>query len=693
MQKNKASCYQLNNKVITPDLNLIQCNEQDITITPRAMALLVYFLERPMQVISVQEIAENVWNSPYVTNTAIQRVIGLIRKALDDDKNKPRYIETIAKKGYRLIADVNHKIMESAPEETVNRGGIRTKIFIVFILLVLLIAVFFYFLFKPANSQIPHKVSAFSSLAGIESEPEFSPDSLFVVYTTKQKQNTNKKYSRIYVQAIDQATTYLLTKKEEHNYLPKWSNDGRYLISMRLSDNEHSKCQIVKIALDVTKTKNIEESNLFNCENFFITGLAWDSENNLLLFSAIDKRVSRKERVYQFNTATNQLTQLTSSPVEGKGDRVLDFDFESRKLLFFRDHFFSYDSLFSIDLNNLEIQKLYQYTDLINYARIDRKNQRLFFISKNNLYQYSLTNKVKALINNSVGYRSFDFSSDKNMMVVAHYRNVIDIYTRSFDSDDSLSPEKNFIESSSRDYMPSHIHGTNSVVFVSERSGKSQIWLKQQDNQLVQLTDEPFDFRNTTLKSNPQGNKVVFFARNGLHLLDVYSRKVTMIETGKTYSDFPNWSNDGKTIYFNGIINGEEQIWNIDLTSNLQRQITRHGGIMGAESPDGKGLYFTKSTSQGLWYLSFNDMKEVKVVENFPSILNSGLVMTEDGITYLQVKEGATLLKRVKIPSHEVVEIETLDNNRVFHLSVSPSSNKIYYAKNVKNDSDIILIR
>ena len=75
-------------------------------LEPRSMELLIYLADRPNQVVTRQEIEENVWKGRIVGYDALSGSIAKIRKALGDTSKNPRIIETIPKSGYRLIAPV-----------------------------------------------------------------------------------------------------------------------------------------------------------------------------------------------------------------------------------------------------------------------------------------------------------------------------------------------------------------------------------------------------------------------------------------------------------------------------------------------------------------------------------------------------------------------------------------------------------
>src|SRR5690606_912881 len=72
-------------------------------IGPRPMALLTALAERPGQVISRDELMVGVWRGLVVSDETLSRCISDLRQALGDDPRTPCYIETLARRGYRLI--------------------------------------------------------------------------------------------------------------------------------------------------------------------------------------------------------------------------------------------------------------------------------------------------------------------------------------------------------------------------------------------------------------------------------------------------------------------------------------------------------------------------------------------------------------------------------------------------------------
>ncbi|MEO7323436.1 MAG: winged helix-turn-helix domain-containing protein [Dokdonella sp.] len=75
-------------------------------LEPKTMELLRLFAGRPFQVLSREQILAAVWPDVVVTDDALARAMFKLRRALGDDAKAARYIETLPKRGYRLVASV-----------------------------------------------------------------------------------------------------------------------------------------------------------------------------------------------------------------------------------------------------------------------------------------------------------------------------------------------------------------------------------------------------------------------------------------------------------------------------------------------------------------------------------------------------------------------------------------------------------
>jgi TolB-like protein/DNA-binding winged helix-turn-helix (wHTH) protein/Flp pilus assembly protein TadD len=80
--------------------------EERVPIPPKAYDVLRYLVENPGRLITPDEILEKLWTDTYVNPEVLRKYILDIRKILGDRRDKPEFIETVTKRGYRFIAPV-----------------------------------------------------------------------------------------------------------------------------------------------------------------------------------------------------------------------------------------------------------------------------------------------------------------------------------------------------------------------------------------------------------------------------------------------------------------------------------------------------------------------------------------------------------------------------------------------------------
>jgi len=99
-----ATRWQIREWCVEPAVNEIRRNDETLRIEPKAMEVLVFLANRAGQVVSRDELLSALWPGVVVGDDALSQAIIKLRKALRDPAKSPQYIETIPKRGYRLIA-------------------------------------------------------------------------------------------------------------------------------------------------------------------------------------------------------------------------------------------------------------------------------------------------------------------------------------------------------------------------------------------------------------------------------------------------------------------------------------------------------------------------------------------------------------------------------------------------------------
>jgi TolB-like protein/DNA-binding winged helix-turn-helix (wHTH) protein/Tfp pilus assembly protein PilF len=103
----KTRPFNVGDWVVDAQANQIQLGDKIVSLEPKVMDVLVYLAQRPGEVIERQVLEDKVWAGMIVGYDSLSRSMAKLRKAFDDHPKDPRIVQTVSKRGYRLIAAVS----------------------------------------------------------------------------------------------------------------------------------------------------------------------------------------------------------------------------------------------------------------------------------------------------------------------------------------------------------------------------------------------------------------------------------------------------------------------------------------------------------------------------------------------------------------------------------------------------------
>lgn len=212
-----------------------------VPLEPKAVDLLLLLVSRAPRVVDKAEIFTVVWKDVAVTDNALTRIVAQLRKALDDDARAPRYIETIATRGYRFVAeaapgaDARAAVPnEAAPARLPRPAMWALAAVAVAVAIVAAVTAWPWQPWPEASSQSPD--SPGGSLAarvpvqvttgtGYDGFSSFAPDGRSIAFSSDRSGAFE-----VYVQALAPgATPTALTANGRQNLQPVWSPDGQFI--------------------------------------------------------------------------------------------------------------------------------------------------------------------------------------------------------------------------------------------------------------------------------------------------------------------------------------------------------------------------------------------------------------------------------------------------------------------------------
>jgi Tol biopolymer transport system component/DNA-binding winged helix-turn-helix (wHTH) protein len=695
------------------ELNTISHNDESQIVEPKVMALLCYLSAHANEVISRDQLMEDVWRSQ-VSAGAVNRVVGLLRKALSDNAESPSYIQTIAKKGYRLIAEVKNitevkKYDITSVETNSNSNAELTKtrskkaVLLISLLVLLLFAVLGainWQSFVPSSSK-PFKINyptfeQLTSEQGFEYDASLSKDEAWLVY--RHRKNADQPY-HLYLNKRDQQQKIQLTDSAFNDRSPAMSHDKSKVVFFRKGQNS---CRLTLLSLD-ENANPIKIEKLYQCgavEHY--SNVVWAPDDLSVYFT--DRVDSTKPyQIYQLHLNTLKVDEITGQEENYYGDNELSLSPSGEQLLFFRNKYWGNNQVFVKNLLTKEQRKITELGFLSWTPSWTPDEKGILFSDNRSGGKLKLldiaTGNIETLYQSSQSINSPQLSASGKHIVYSTKTADVDLWqsdlTRNSANDLIVQPRIKMAVNSSRvDSQPIYSKDGRSLLFMSDRNGELQLWLKKEDGL---LSIESFS-NNTKIDSyawHPDGTKAVIATSDKkVYLLNTDTLKVALINLYGQSAAFPNFSSTGTEMYFTSDKSGDWQIWRYNFQAQSTAQITQKGGYQVKADDQDEVLYFTKYRQQGIWQLTLKNSKsktakEKQVVNNVSRSLN--FKVCSDSIYYSTESDNIELWQ-VDLITAKKQKVLTSALNTNFKFDLIDDCQKLTFSKRENIESDILML-
>src|SRR5882672_10546663 len=108
---------------LDPTEHTLLRGDQVVALTPKAFETLAFLVRSRGHLVRKEELIERVWRDTIVEEGNLNVIIHTLRKALGDDPREHKYIETVAKCGYRFVAEVRKAEEREIESEATNASA------------------------------------------------------------------------------------------------------------------------------------------------------------------------------------------------------------------------------------------------------------------------------------------------------------------------------------------------------------------------------------------------------------------------------------------------------------------------------------------------------------------------------------------------------------------------------------------
>jgi Tol biopolymer transport system component/DNA-binding winged helix-turn-helix (wHTH) protein len=696
------------------DLNAGELRKQGLRLRlqEQPFQVLSALLENPGEVVGREDLVRRLWPDGTVVDfdRGLNAAVTRLRQALSDSAETPRYVETVARRGYRFIAPVDSaaepplqpgeaqpELGSAPPLVAVRHNWLRPAAAVV---IVLVLAAVWWLLLRsqPSATDGAYTVMPLTSEPGFERSPSFSPDGSQIAF--EWDQDTGQPH--IFVKVTGTGDPVRLTTSPSAEYAPVWSRDGRSIAFVRPVNGSIMSAWVIP-AVGGVERKVAE----FPVGNWISQGrfrrLDWMPDNRHLVISGA-QRAGEGECLFLVDSASGEISWLTR-PRAGEdmyGDLEPAAAPDGRSIAFTRGVRFISQHLHLLPLAPDmrpagEPRKLVATRLTINPAWTPDGREIIFRFGPT-LARIGLDAGAKPRELLALGTNAF-FPTLSRTGRLAFSRNTDDtnVWRQELPAHEgALPPPERLIASTAQDQNARYSPDGSKIAFQSDRSGQFEIWLCGSDGaHCAQLTNINRPFITGTPRWSPDGKWIAFDSawegRFHIYVVNATGGTPRRLTADSIGGYIPTWSHDGRWVYYSTFTAGRNEIWKVPSAGGAPVQVTHAGGYTAFESPDGTLLYYTKAEADPtLWQSALDGSQEREALRG---VTNRGFVIARDVIYYLSQESGTEIaLRRFRLSSREDIRLSGIVKPMFLGLSLSPDGRYLIYSKVDQQGADLMMV-
>jgi len=223
--------YRFGDFIVDTDQKVLLRQDKALPLTPKLFETLLILVENSGRIVEKEQFMDRLWPHTFVDEANLTSNIQQLRKSLGDNARQPRYIETVTKRGYRFIANVQRVEFPAAVAQR-KRGkpGLVIALATAAVFVVLLGGLVSWKFLNASSKKpgelvtnLPLKIERLTA-SGQSSVAAISPDGRFVAYT----QVVKGRYS-IWIRQLTTNTNNEIVSPGDNIVGMAFSHSGEYL--------------------------------------------------------------------------------------------------------------------------------------------------------------------------------------------------------------------------------------------------------------------------------------------------------------------------------------------------------------------------------------------------------------------------------------------------------------------------------
>lgn len=689
----KAEDFYLGDWLVQPQRHLLTRGEQVQRLEPRFMRVLQCLAAQPGTVIERTALIETVWQGVYVEASSVSQAISHLRKVLGDKPRQPIFIETIPKRGYRLVAPVREMAVPEPKERPlasrpplISRPHKYTRWVGVlsFVLMGLLFWGGHQLAKSPGTIQPLHAIPV-TSYPGLELDPALSPDGSQLAFAARSPE---AKRFNLFVKALEAELPLQLTATEADDVKPTWSPDGRRLAFTRL---EGGTCKVMLLPMPGGPARE-----LVPCGEESHPTLSW-SPSGASLIVADRPAKGQPYQLVEVDVKTHQQTVLTTPPPTAFGDRYAAYAADGEHIAFIRTQANESEDIYVYDVSRQTEKPL--TNDAVKVRGLAwRADGDLIFSSSRSgafsLWRLSVVDGQMHWLGSEHGAFYPTAAQQSDQMVYARMRGHVKLWQVSNQTAGNSGSPTKLLPSSESEWHPQVAPSSEQIVFISDRSGYAEVWVSNADGtaprQLTRL-------QGTTPRHPrwaPDGQRLTFQVQdNGqtqIYVTDVRGGTLRALTADAWSYGVPTWSVDGTAVYANTNQNGSWTFVRLPLDGAEPSELGFEGRLI-QERKAGE-FYYTRTDSAGLWQFDSITEAHTKVACALASEDALNWYVQDDGIYYVRRYANAVMFWPFEGGPEEKIAPLPERLARGASFAIAPDARWFLFAQTERVESDIMLI-